>query len=45
MIGGLEHVLAKVLKPKHIEFGAGLKAAQIVFARMSSEQDKAVAKS
>jgi aspartate aminotransferase-like enzyme len=38
IIGALEHVLAKVQKPKHIEFGAGLKAAQAVYARMSSEQ-------
>ena len=38
IIGALEHVLAKVQKPKHIEFGAGLKAAQSVYARMSSEQ-------
>lgn len=38
MIGALEHVLAKVQKPKHIEFGAGLKAAQSLFARMTSEQ-------
>ena len=39
MIGALEHVLARVQKPKHIEFGAGLKAAQTVYARMSSQQD------
>jgi aspartate aminotransferase-like enzyme len=40
MIGALEHVLAKVQRPKHIEFGAGLKAAQITFAKMSSEVEK-----
>lgn len=37
MIGALEHVLAKVLKPKHIEFGAGLKAAQLSYQRSTSE--------
>lgn len=40
MIGALEHVLAKALRPKHIEFGTGLKAAQVTYARMSSESDK-----
>jgi len=37
MIGALEHVLAKVQKPKHIEFGAGLKAAQMSYLRSTSE--------
>ena len=37
MIGALEHVLAKVQKPKHIEFGAGLKAAQLSYLRSTSE--------
>jgi aspartate aminotransferase-like enzyme len=36
MIGALEHVLAKVQKPKHIEFGAGLKAAQLSYLRSTS---------
>jgi aspartate aminotransferase-like enzyme len=37
MIGALEHVLAKVQKPKHIEFGAGLKAAQLSYLRSTTE--------
>lgn len=40
MIGALEHVLEKVQRPKHIEFGTGLKAAQRVYARVTSERDK-----
>jgi aspartate aminotransferase-like enzyme len=37
MIGALEHVLAKVQKPKHIEFGTGLKAAQLAYLRCTAE--------
>lgn len=37
VIGALEHVLAKVQKPKHIEFGVGLKAAQLAYLRLSAE--------
>jgi aspartate aminotransferase-like enzyme len=37
MIGALEHVLAKVQKPKHIEFGTGLKAAQLAYLRCTGE--------
>ncbi|HEV2113071.1 MAG TPA: aminotransferase class V-fold PLP-dependent enzyme, partial [Terriglobales bacterium] len=33
IIGALEHVLAKIGRPKHAEFGGGLRAAQRVFAR------------
>lgn len=37
MVGALEHVLAKVQKPKHIEFGTGLKAAQLAYLRCTAE--------
>src|SRR3954464_5675020 len=33
IIGALEHVLAKVLAPRHIEFGQGLRAAQSEYAK------------
>jgi aspartate aminotransferase-like enzyme len=33
IIGALEHVLAKVLAPRHIEFGKGLRAAQVAYAQ------------
>ncbi|MBI2678259.1 MAG: alanine--glyoxylate aminotransferase family protein [Candidatus Koribacter versatilis] len=33
IIGALEHVLAKVGAPRHIEFGAGLRAAQEAYAK------------
>jgi len=33
IIGALEHVLAGIALPKHSELGAGLKAAQVVYAR------------
>jgi len=33
IIGALEHVLAGIAIPKHSEFGVGLKAAQVVYAR------------
>jgi aspartate aminotransferase-like enzyme len=33
IIGALEHVLAGIALPKHSEFGAGLKAAQVIYAR------------
>jgi aspartate aminotransferase-like enzyme len=33
IIGALEHVLAGIALPKHTELGAGLKAAQAVYAR------------
>jgi aspartate aminotransferase-like enzyme len=38
VIGALEHVLARCLRPKHIEFGTGLKAAQRVYASSASAQ-------
>ena len=38
VIGALEHVLARCLRPKHIEFGTGLKAAQRVYAGAASAQ-------
>ena len=35
-IGALEQVLGIISRPKHVEFGPGLRAAQIVFARASA---------
>jgi aspartate aminotransferase-like enzyme len=32
-IGALEQVLGIISLPKHVEFGPGLKAAQVVYAR------------
>jgi aspartate aminotransferase-like enzyme len=44
IVGALEHVLAKVQKPKHIEFGTGLKAAQLAYLRSTAQiQEKAKA--
>lgn len=37
IIGALEHVLAKAVRPKHIEFGVGLRAAQAVYAKQNAE--------
>ncbi len=36
MIGALEHAVARALRPKHIEIGAGLSAAQALYARAES---------
>lgn len=38
LLGGLEHVLAHAMRPKHFEFGKGLRAAQSVFARHAFSQ-------
>ena len=38
IIGALEHVLASVSRPRHIEYGLALKAAQEVYARASAER-------
>ncbi len=38
IIGALEHVLAKVVSPKHVELGAGLRAAQEVYIRAGAPQ-------
>jgi len=35
-IGALEQVLGIISRPKHVEFGPGLRAAQIVYARASA---------
>lgn len=35
-IGALEQVLGIISRPKHVEFGPGLRAAQIVYARSSA---------
>ncbi len=32
LVGALEHVMARITQPKHVEFGKALKAAQMVFA-------------
>lgn len=37
-IGALEQVLGILSRPKHVEFGPGLRAAQIVYARASAGQ-------
>jgi aspartate aminotransferase-like enzyme len=36
MIGALEHAVARAMRPKHIEIGAGLSAAQALYARAES---------
>ncbi|MDP9267917.1 MAG: alanine--glyoxylate aminotransferase family protein [Acidobacteriota bacterium] len=33
IVGALEQVLAKVLAPRHVEFGKGLRAAQVAYAK------------
>jgi len=38
VIAALEHVLASVARPRHVEFGVGLKAAQEVYARATAEK-------
>jgi aspartate aminotransferase-like enzyme len=38
VIGALEHVVAKLLRPRHVEFGAAVKMAQIVYAQHAAEQ-------
>jgi aspartate aminotransferase-like enzyme len=40
IIGALEHVIAKAVRPAHIEFGVALRAAQAVYARRSEEAKK-----
>jgi aspartate aminotransferase-like enzyme len=42
MIAALEQVLARVLRPRHVEFGAGVRAAQEVYARAAGEAGAAV---
>jgi aspartate aminotransferase-like enzyme len=41
IIGALEHVLAESVKPRHIEYGVGLKAAQMTFARLAGSSEQA----
>jgi aspartate aminotransferase-like enzyme len=36
IIGALEHVMAQAVRPKHIEYGTGLKAAQMAYSRLSA---------
>jgi aspartate aminotransferase-like enzyme len=36
IVGALEHVLAETVKARDLEFGAGLKAAQLAYARLSA---------
>lgn len=38
IIGALEHVVARAVSPKHVEFGAALRAAQAVYASAAVEQ-------
>lgn len=41
-IGALEQVLAIISRPKHVEFGPGLRAAQTVYARAAFRKHDAV---
>lgn len=41
VIGALEHVMARLQRPRHVEFGTGLKAAQEVYARAAFAQGTA----
>ena len=43
IVGALEHVLAKVLAPRHIEFGKGLRAAQVAYAKATTPAPVAAA--
>ncbi|ABF39119.1 phosphoserine aminotransferase apoenzyme / L-aspartate aminotransferase apoenzyme [Candidatus Koribacter versatilis Ellin345] len=36
IVGALEHVLASISKPAHVEFGPGLRAAQFVYAQRAT---------
>jgi len=36
ILGALEHVLAKAVAPRHIEFGKGLRAAQVEYAKSNT---------
>jgi aspartate aminotransferase-like enzyme len=38
VLAALEHVLAHLARPRHIEYGLGLKAAQEVYARAAAER-------
>jgi len=38
VLAALEHVLAHLARPRHIEYGLGLKAAQEVYARAAAEK-------
>ena len=40
ILGALEHVLAKAVAPRHIEFGKGLRAAQVEYAKAASANHK-----
>ena len=42
VVGALEHVLATLSKPAHVEFGPGLRAAQMVYARKATFATAAV---
>ena len=43
ILAALEHVLAKVLAPKHVEFGRGLRAAQVEYAKATAANHRAAA--
>ena len=36
IIGAMEHVIAKAISPKHVELGAGLRAAQEIYIRAAA---------
>jgi aspartate aminotransferase-like enzyme len=40
ILAALEHVLAKVLAPKHIEFGKGVRAAQVEYAKATAANQR-----
>jgi aspartate aminotransferase-like enzyme len=42
ILGALEHVLAKAVAPRHIEFGKALRAAQVEYAKATTNHPVAV---
>lgn len=44
IIAALEHVLARVLAPRHIEFGKALRAAQVEYAKSAAPNHKGAAR-
>lgn len=43
VLAALEHVLAKVLAPKHVEFGRGVRAAQVEYAKATAPNHRGAA--
>jgi aspartate aminotransferase-like enzyme len=42
IVGALEHVLAQAVAPRHIEFGKGLRAAQVEYAKAAANHMAAI---